>query len=172
MDSLLFGSTSRAITATLGISSRTRSSRFADSTSVNKLTPVALRPGRLKLTTMPSCIGSPEIKTVGISLVAPLAASSEGDAPVVTITATRRRTRSAAISRSRSYRPSRPTVFDDDVLTLNVAGFIQAPMKRGDELCEGAGRLAVEESNHRHRRLLGVRRARPCCHAAEEGDEF
>src|SRR5262249_30925666 len=121
---------------------------------------------------MPSCIGSPEIKTVGISLVAPLAASSEGDAPVVTITATRRRTRSAAISRSRSYRPSRPTVFDDDVLTLNVAGFIQAPMKRGDELCEGAGRLAVEESNHRHRRLLGVRRARPCCHAAEEGDEF
>src|SRR5262245_65988735 len=100
---------------------------------------------------MPSCIGSPEIKTVGISLVAPLAASSEGDAPVVTITATRRRTRSAAISRSRSYRPSRPTVFDDDVLTLNVAGFIQAPMKRGDELCEGAGRLAVQESNHRHR---------------------
>src|SRR5215469_6080014 len=70
MDSLLFGSTSRAITAALGISSRTRSSRFADSASANKLTPVALRPGRLKLTTMPSCIGSPEIKTVGISLVA------------------------------------------------------------------------------------------------------
>src|SRR5262245_35421767 len=110
---------------------------------------------------MPSCIGSPEIKTVGISLVAPLAASSEGDAPVVTITATRRRTRSAAISRSRSYRPSRPTVFDDDVLTLNVAGFIQAPMKRGDELCEGAGRLAVEESNHWHSCLLRARRERP-----------
>src|SRR5262245_31296143 len=109
---------------------------------------------------MPSCIGSPEIKTVGISLVAPLAASSEGDAPVVTITATRRRTRSAAISRSRSYRPSRPTVFEDDVLTLNVAGFIQAPMKRGDELCEGSGRLAVEESDHWHRRLLRARRQR------------
>src|SRR5262249_58675277 len=31
---------------------------------------------------------------------------------------------------------SRPTVFDDDVLTLNVAGFIQAPMKCGHELCE------------------------------------
>src|SRR5262245_35737638 len=121
---------------------------------------------------MPSCIGSPEIKTVGISLVAPLAASSEGDAPVVTITATRRRTRSAAISRSRSYRPSRPTVFDDDVLTLNVAGFIQAPMKRGDELCEGAGRLAVEESNHWQGRLLRARRERPSRCAAEQRKEL
>jgi hypothetical protein len=45
-------------------------------------------------------------------------------------------------------------------------------MKRGDELCEGAGRLAVEESNHWHGRLLGVRHERPCRHAAEEGDEF
>src|SRR5215468_4588244 len=136
MDSLLFGSTSRAIRAALGISSRTRSSRFADSASVNKLTPVALRPGRLKLTTMPSCIGSPAIKTVGISLVALLAASSEGDAPVVTITATQ-------VDEVGSHLPqsvistSRPTVFDDDVLTLNVAGFIQAPMKCGHELCEG-----------------------------------
>jgi putative ABC transport system substrate-binding protein len=76
----------------------TSSSRFADSTLVNKLTPVALRAGRLKLTTMPSCIGSPAIKTVGISLVAPLAASSEGDAPVATINATRRPTRFAAPS--------------------------------------------------------------------------
>src|SRR6516165_6281203 len=57
---------------------------------------------------------------------------------------------------------SRPTVFDDDVLTLNVARVIQAPMKRGHELCEGTGRLAVEESNHRCRRLLlRLRRERP-----------
>jgi hypothetical protein len=27
-------------------------------------------------------------------------------------------------------------------------------MKRGYELCEGAGRLAVEEANHRHPQLL------------------
>src|SRR5262249_58245225 len=67
---------------------------------------------------------------------------------------------------------SRPTVFDDDVLTLNVAGFIQAPMKRGDELWEGAGRLAVEESNHWQGRLLRARRERPSRCAAEQRKEL
>jgi hypothetical protein len=67
---------------------------------------------------------------------------------------------------------SRPTVFDDDILTLNVASFIQAPMERGDELCEGTGRLAVEPPNHRHR-LLRARRERPRGRrAVEQRDEL
>jgi hypothetical protein len=46
-------------------------------------------------------------------------------------------------------------------------------MKRGDELCEGAGRLAVEESNHWHSRLLRPRRERPrYCRAAEQRDDL
>src|SRR5260370_21174988 len=101
---------------------------------------------------MPSCIGSPAIKTVGISLVAPLAASSEGDAPVrdnhrnPTTDGVGRHLPQSVIS------ASRPPVFDDHVLTLNLAGFIQAPMHRADELCEGAGRLAREASSHWHSR--------------------
>ena len=46
------------------------------------------------------------VKTIGIVVVAALAASAEGMPPVVTITATWRRTRSAASAGSRSYRPS------------------------------------------------------------------
>src|SRR5438128_295912 len=46
-------------------------------------------------------------------------------------------------------------------------------MKRGDELCEGAGRLAVEESNHWQSRLLRARGERPRGgRAAEQRNEL
>ena len=68
-----------------------------------KLTPVTLPPGRLRLATRPSLTGSsPTPKTIGIVAVAALAASAAG-VPVATITATWRRTRSAASAGSRSY---------------------------------------------------------------------
>src|SRR6516164_2071547 len=63
----------------------------------NQLTPVTLLPGRLRLVTRPTLIGSaPLVKTVGISAVAALAANAELLPPTAAITATCRRTSSAA----------------------------------------------------------------------------
>ena len=68
-----------------------------------KLTPVTLPPGRLRLATRPSLTGSPPVaKTIGIVVVAALAASAEG------VSAARSRPpagepRSAASAGSRSY---------------------------------------------------------------------
>jgi hypothetical protein len=68
-----------------------------------RVTPVMLPPGRLRLLTIPARIGSmPLVKTIGIVVVAALAASTLGSPPVETSTATLWRTRSAAISGRRS----------------------------------------------------------------------
>jgi hypothetical protein len=65
--------------------------------------PVALPPGRSRLATRPIFTGSaPKLKTIGIVEVAALAAIAAGVLPGVTMTSTRRRTRSAANSGSRS----------------------------------------------------------------------
>jgi hypothetical protein len=67
----------------------------------------------------------------------------------------------------------RPTVFDRDVLALNVAGLGKAP----DESRNLAGplvdrRSAAEIADNRHRRLLRAHRERPCYRArAEQCDE-
>ena len=64
--------------------------------------PVTLPPGRAMLATMPALTGSsPTWKTMGIIVVADLAASVAAF-PAVASTATRRRTRSAAIVGNRS----------------------------------------------------------------------
>jgi len=69
--------------------------------------PVTLPPGRERLVARPNPTGSPPItKTMGMVDVAALAAIAEGAPPVVTSTATDRRTRSAANSGNRSNRPS------------------------------------------------------------------
>ena len=71
---------------------------------MNMLTPVMLPPGRLRLATRPILTGSLLLsKTIGIVVVAALAASAETSPPVAAITATRRRTRSAASIGRRSY---------------------------------------------------------------------
>ena len=71
--------------------------------SGDKLTmPVTFAPGRLRLVTSPDATGSPPtVKTTGMVLVAALAASAAAS-PLAAITATRRRTRSAASAGSRS----------------------------------------------------------------------
>jgi hypothetical protein len=68
-----------------------------------KLTPVALPPGLARLATRPSLTGSSgTVKTMGIVAVAALAANAGAVPPLVTITATGRRTNSAASDDSRS----------------------------------------------------------------------
>ena len=68
--------------------------------------PVALPPGRLRLSTRPSQTGSvPEENTIGMVDVAFFAATAAAVEPGVTIIATLRRTRSAAISGRASFLP-------------------------------------------------------------------
>ena len=70
----------------------------------NEVTPVRLPPGRFKLATRPAAIGSiPFWKTIGIVAVAAFAARAARVLPGVAITATWRRTRSAASAGNRSY---------------------------------------------------------------------
>src|SRR5262249_53161410 len=67
----------------------------------------------------------------------------------------------------------RRVVFDRDVPTIDVAGFLQALAERGYEMRSVGERRAAEESDYRHRRLLRARRERPrCSRAAEERDEL
>ena len=99
----MFGFTSRAITLACGTSSDSSSRRFGVNSSVSKLTPVRLPPGRAKLATKPNSTRSPpSLKTIGIVEVAPFSASAVGGPPVETITSTLRLTSSAAKAGSRS----------------------------------------------------------------------
>ena len=75
--------------------------------------------------------GSPLVaKTIGIVVVAAFAASAAG-VLVAAITATWRRTRSAAKRRQPIILAFRPAVFDRHVLALDIAGFLQALAERG-----------------------------------------
>ncbi len=95
--------TSIAISAAVGTISRSSSIRFASSATANRLTPVTLPPGRLRLATRPSLTGSsPITKTIGIVAVADLAASTAGAPPIAAIAATLRPASSAAIVGKRS----------------------------------------------------------------------
>jgi hypothetical protein len=74
----LVGLTSTATRAAAGSNSCRSSSRFVANSSAKKLTPVRLPPGRARLATKPSLTGSsPATKTIGISVVAALAAIAE-----------------------------------------------------------------------------------------------
>src|SRR5262249_46205241 len=78
----------RTLRPTPGINSRRSSSRFDNTSTPKKLTPVRLPPGRARLETRPSLTGSsPAPNTMGIVPVAVLAASA-GGVPIATITAT------------------------------------------------------------------------------------
>ena len=75
----LAGLTSRAMARAAGISSCTNSTRFGPTSTFSCVTPVTLPPGRLRLETRLSRTGSPSVaKTIGIQLVAALAASAPG----------------------------------------------------------------------------------------------
>src|SRR5262249_20704911 len=59
-----------------------------------------------------------------------------------------------------------PAIFDRHVLALDIASFFQALAERAHKVREQIRRSAVEESDHRHRRLLRARRERPCSRRA------
>jgi hypothetical protein len=78
-----------------GNMSRMSSTDLPNSSAAIKDTPVMFPPGRLRLGTKPVPSGSPDIMTIGISLVAFCAASAQG-VYTATMTSTLRVTNSAA----------------------------------------------------------------------------
>src|SRR5262249_20695865 len=157
----LIGLTITATRTIVGTNSRRSSSRFAVNSPLTRLTPVRLPPGWARLATRPVRTGSSEMRnTMGMLVVAPFAGRAAGG--FTAITATRRRTKSAASSGSRSKLVLGPAVHNRDVLSFDKAGILQATVKCPQAVREHLRRGAVEEPNHRHRRLLRVRRERPC----------
>src|SRR5262249_59764160 len=65
-----------------------------------------------------------------------------------------------------------PAVIDADIAMLDIASLAQAAPERRDEVRELAGRFQAEKPDHRHRRLLRMRRERPRNRAAEQRDEL
>src|SRR5262249_5500543 len=66
----------------------------------------------------------------------------------------------------------RPAVFDRHILAFDVAGFGEAAVERRCERYVARSYRAIEEPDHRHRRLLRPRRERPRSRrAAEQRDE-
>ena len=101
---LIFAALMRtAIGLVPGNSSRMNCNRFRASPALLVELPVRFASGRLMLVTKPfSTASPPDTKTTGMVEVAALAASVGKTPPKVAITATRRRTKSAANSASRA----------------------------------------------------------------------
>jgi hypothetical protein len=68
----------------------------------------------------------------------------------------------------------RPAVIDRHVLALGEAALLQTTVKSAETICDHhVERLAVEEPDHWHRRLLRARGERPRDRrAAEQRDEL
>src|SRR5262245_4468531 len=117
-----------------------------------------LPPGRLRLVTSPSWTGSVAVaKTMGIVLVAAWAASTAAMLPGAAITAICRRTQIGGQCGQLFDLILCPTVFDGHVLTLGMAGLLQALPKCLQKLWDQVGRPGVEEPDHRYPRRLRVR---------------
>src|SRR5262245_20220651 len=102
----LVGLMSRAMLVALGTTSCSSSSRFGPTSTFKLVTPARLPPGRFRLATSPSATGSTAAEnTIGIVVVALFAASADV-MPAAAITATGRRTNSAASAGKRSLWPS------------------------------------------------------------------
>src|SRR5262245_47217873 len=85
----LVGLTRTETAAAVGTTSRKISSRFGPTSTFKLVTPVILASGWLRLLTSPIAIGSAPIsKTIGIVVVADLAARAAGAPPGATITVT------------------------------------------------------------------------------------
>jgi hypothetical protein len=54
------------------------------------------------------------------------------------------------------------SIYDPDILALDIASFFQPVVKSCAHVRRRTGRTRLEESDHRHRRLLRARRERPC----------
>jgi hypothetical protein len=55
----------------------------------------------------------------------------------------------------------RPSVFDRNILALDIAGFTQALADRGAKVTQGCRRPTMEKADDRQRRLLRARGERP-----------
>jgi hypothetical protein len=110
---------------------------------------------------------SPLLDTIGIVEVASFA-NAMASPPPETITATRRRIRSAI---SAGWRSFQIVILDRHVLAFDVAGFAKSLLERGPRARSSSGRVAVYEPDHRYR-LLAARRDRPRCRAPESRDEL
>ncbi len=73
---------------------------------VSAASPVTLPPGRARLATSPVLTGSTLVMTIGMVVVAFMAATVDGLVPVATMMSTPSRTRSAARAGNRSIWPS------------------------------------------------------------------
>ena len=135
---------------------------------------MALPPGRLRLATRPNLTGSvPAVKTIGIVVVAALAANAAGSPPLVDDDRYMSANQIGRHFRQPIVLTFRPTEFDRQVATLDVAHFPQAFAVRSNEVRERRRRCATEKPDYRHRRLLPVRGERPKGRgAAEERDEL
>src|SRR5262249_15109231 len=164
----------RAMRLAAGTISRSNCMRLATSSLEKKLTPVALPPGRLRLATKPSLTGSPATpNTIGIVVVAALAASPAAVVPGVAITLTCRRTRSATSSGKRIILTVGPAEFGDHVPALDKTAISKPLPERCNHLRAFPGGCHVEKSYHRHCRLLRACRERPRgCRAANQRDEI
>src|SRR5262249_48245979 len=137
------------------------------------LIPVALPPGRARLAIRPNLTGSSATpKTIGIVVVAALAAGAAVVKPGVAITATRRRTKSAISAGKRSYWPSSQwystVTFWPSMAPVSLGPLRNAAPRRADSW----GDRGADNADDRQRRLLRARRQRPRCRAAERSYQF
>ena len=118
-----------------GISSCKSSSRFLANSVVNTLMPVTLPPGRLRLLTRPNLTGSsPTMNTIGIVLVAAFAAKPR-DVSSSSCDHGHSARNQIGGKPSKSIIPTvRPTVFDRNILTLDISSLVQTTSESSDVL--------------------------------------
>src|SRR5262245_63559803 len=63
-------------------------------------------------------------------------------------------------------------MLDGNVLAFDESSIVETLPERGKNVFEPRSRRGPKKSNHRHRRLLGARRARPRRSATEQRDEL
>ena len=127
----VLGTAKNAMTLAAGTSSCSKASRFATDSTLNQLMPVTLPPGRLRLDTKPTSTGScPLLKTIGIDVVAALAASPDSTVPVAAMTLTWRLNQIGGERGQLARVAVRPPVFDGNILALDISKFTQSPPKR------------------------------------------
>ena len=164
---------STATRTAAGTSSRKSPSRFAITSTVKKLMPVALPPGRARLATSPSLTGSiPTPNAMGIARGRGFGRERGG--------VCRRCDHAHFLAdqigcqlRKPIEAVLRPAILDCYVPAFDIAGFGEPLAERLHETRNRSKRLRVENPYHRQRRLLRARRQRPHrCRAAEQRDEL
>src|SRR5262245_31051176 len=149
----------------LGTTSLSSSRRFSSSSTLSAMKPVMFASGRARLETRPVLMTSPmPPSTIGIVVVARLAAKAAG-VPQVTIKSTGQRKQFCGKAGVAFLTALRETIFDDQVLTLDVAKFSQPFAKALDW---PQPQIAHQPDALHPHRPLSARCDRPGCHRAAE----